>query len=260
MTTLPADLSHPCYHDDDAARIMFEAIRWPQGPFCPFCGALDHVSPFGGKSMGPGWYWCSVCRDKFTVRVATVLHRSHIPLHKWLIGFRLYASSKKGFSAHQLHRMLGIHYRSAWFMAMRIREAMKDDGAPLGGEGKVIEADETYFGQAGSHAPDSWIFVNGVGWVRKGGAEKMKIMTLVERGGSARSVRSIASPRRRFMKSLLRMPSSKARSTPTKRATTRVRVAALPSTKQSCIPLKSMSVGKHTLTPLKVITQSSSEE
>lgn len=146
MTTLPADLTHPCYHDDDAAREMFESIRWPDGPFCPKCGVLDTVAPFGGKSMGPGWYWCSACRDKFTVRVGTVLERSHIALHKWLIGFRLYASSKKGFSAHQLHRTLGLAYRSAWFMAHRIRESMRDDApAPLGGDNKAVEIDETYY-------------------------------------------------------------------------------------------------------------------
>ncbi|HVH77622.1 MAG TPA: IS1595 family transposase [Stellaceae bacterium] len=127
MTALPADLTHPCYHDDDAARAMFESIRWPGGSFCPFCGSFDSVAPFGGKSMGLGWYWCSACRDKFTVRVGTVLERSHIPLYKWLLGFRFYASSKKGFSAHQLHRTLGLAYRSAWFMARRIREAMRED-------------------------------------------------------------------------------------------------------------------------------------
>ena len=99
--------------------------------------------------MGKGWYWCGACREKFTVRVGTVLERSHIPLHKWMLGFRLYTSSKKGFSAHQLMRVLGLgSYRTAWFMAHRIREAMDGDadhGGPLGGEGKVVEADETRF-------------------------------------------------------------------------------------------------------------------
>src|SRR5579863_6031258 len=164
MTTLPADLTHPCYHDDEAARTMFESIRWPEGPFCPRCGALDTVAPFGGKSMGPGWYWCSACRDKFTVRVGTVLERSHIPLHKWLYGFRFYASSKKGFSAHQLHRTLGIAYRSAWFMAHRIREAMRDsDPSPLGGPGRTVEVDETFIG------PAKDVFVNDRGWVKERG-------------------------------------------------------------------------------------------
>lgn len=100
MTILPTNLDDPCYHDDDAARAMFGAIRWPNGPTCPTCAKIDTVAPLGGESMGPGWYWCNACRLKFTVRVGSVLGRSHIPLHKWMLGFRLYASSKKGFSAH----------------------------------------------------------------------------------------------------------------------------------------------------------------
>ena len=117
----------------------------------PFCGLLDGIKPLGGESMGPGWFYCTACQDKFTVRVGSVLERSHIPIHKWLLAFRLMASSKKGVSAHQLDRTLGITYKSAWFMAHRIREAMTDtDPTPLGGEGKIIEADETSFGRAGS--------------------------------------------------------------------------------------------------------------
>ena len=175
MTNLPTQLSHPCYHDDEAARITFEAIRWPDGPFCPHCGAFDTVAPLGGESMGPGWYWCGKCREKFTVRVGSVLERSHIPMHKWLLAFRLMAESKKGISAHQLHRSLGIAYRSAWFMAHRIRLAM-DDKAPnaLGGEGKFVEADETYVGGKARN--------------RKGKTPKKEaVFTLVERDGAARS-------------------------------------------------------------------------
>jgi transposase-like protein len=191
MTTLPLNLDHPCYHDDESARIMFESIRWPYGATCPHCGKLDTVSVLGGKSMGPGWYHCSECREKFTVRVGSVLERSHIAIHKWLLGFRLYAGSKKGFSAHQLMRTLGLgSYRSAWFMAHRIREAMDgstdhDDG-PLGGEGKVVEADETRFG---TKERAQFTFVNGVGWVQTAPRQQMLVMTLVERGGRARSVK-----------------------------------------------------------------------
>jgi transposase-like protein len=193
MNTLPADLTHPCYHDADAAREMFESIRWPDGPFCPKCGVFDTVAPFGGKSMGPGWYWCSACRDKFTVRVGTVLERSHIALHKWLLGFRLYASSKKGFSAHQLMRTLGLgSYRSAWFMAHRIREAMKpgDDAGPLGGEGKILEVDETFYGQRAEQRIDPWVFSNERGWHKRkvAAANKIPVVTLVERGGRARTI------------------------------------------------------------------------
>src|SRR6185312_2275070 len=183
----PALLSDPVYHDEEAARLYVQEVRWPDGVYCPFCGGFDHVTPLGGTSMGPGWFYCADCKDKFTVRVGAIFERSHIPLHKWLLAFRLMASSKKGVSAHQLHRTLGITYKSAWFLAHRIRECMVDADPPiLGGEGKVIEADETYFGRAGE--PKEAKFVNGVGWVREGGNEKMKVMTLVERGGAARSV------------------------------------------------------------------------
>jgi transposase-like protein len=143
----PELLSDPAYHDEEAARVYIEGIRWPEGPFCPFCGAFDTVKPLGGPSMGLGWYYCSACQDKFTVRVGSVFERSHIPLHKWLLAIRLMASSKKGISAHQLHRTLGITYKSAWFLGHRIREAMTDtDPTPLGGEGKTVESDETFYG------------------------------------------------------------------------------------------------------------------
>jgi transposase-like protein len=173
--SLPTELSHPCFHDDEPARVTFESIRWPNGPFCPHCGAFDTVAPLGGESMGPGWYWCNKCREKFTVRVGSVLERSHIAMHKWLLAFRLMAGSKKGMSAHHLHRMLGVTYRSAWFMAHRIRLAM-DDSAPstLGGEGKFVEADETYIGGKARN--------------RKGNAPKKEaVFSLVERGGKSRS-------------------------------------------------------------------------
>jgi len=183
----PELLSDPVYHDEEAARLYLQEVRWPDGVFCPFCGALDDIKPLGGPSMGPGWFYCPHCQDKFTVRVGSIMERSHIALTKWLLAFRLMASSKKGVSAHQLHRTLGISYKSAWFLGHRIREAMTDDDpTPLGGEGKIIEADETYIGRAGD--PKDTIFVNGKGWVRREGEEKMKVMTLVERGGKARSV------------------------------------------------------------------------
>jgi transposase-like protein len=175
--TLPTALSHPCYHDDDAARVTFEAVRWPNGPYCPHCGSFDTVAPLGGKSMGPGWYWCNKCREKFTVRVGSVLERSHIPMHKWMLAFRFMASSKKGMSAHQLHRMLGIPYKTAWFMAHRIREAMRpsDDG-PIGGEGKTVEADETYVGGKAKNRAYA-----------KTLPPHEAVVSLVERGGKVRS-------------------------------------------------------------------------
>ena len=174
---LPASLSHPCYHDDEAARVTFEAIRWPVARYCPHCGVFDTVAPLGGYSMGPGWYWCNKCREKFTARVGSVMERSHIPMHKWLLAFRLMASSKKGMSAHQLHRMLGVAYKTAWFMAHRIREAMRPiDDEPMGGEGKFIEADETYVGGKAKNRAHA-----------KALPSHEAVMSLVERGGKVRS-------------------------------------------------------------------------
>jgi transposase-like protein len=186
----PVELSNKVYHDEEAARRHLEKIRWPDGkPSCPHCGVVDQARPLHGKSMGPGWFYCEACQDKFTVRTGTVYERSHIPLHKWLLAFRLYAASKKGFSAHQLHRTLKITYKSAWFMAHRVREAMRDtDPTPLGGEGKTIEADETFIGKK----EQTSTFVSGIGWLpdeEKGVHAKMKVLTLVERGGRARSIK-----------------------------------------------------------------------
>lgn len=118
------NLTDPIFNDETAARKHLEAIRWPDGPVCPYCGTVDASKALGGQSMGDGWYHCSACRKKFTVRVGSVYERSHIPLHKWVLATHLMCASKKGVSAHQLHRMLGITYKSAWFMAHRIREAM----------------------------------------------------------------------------------------------------------------------------------------
>jgi transposase-like protein len=172
----PTELSHPAFHDETAAREYLEDLRWADGVFCPHCGAMDKISKLGGKSMGPGWWHCGSCREKFTVRVGSIFERSHIPLHKWLLAFRLMASSKKGISAHQLHRTLGITYKSAWFLAHRIREAMTDSTpTPMGGEGKTVEADETYIGTR-----------KGIKKSR-GGAHKMKVLSLVERNGRART-------------------------------------------------------------------------
>jgi transposase-like protein len=172
-----ADLTNPAFTDEDKAREVIEASRWPDGVKCPHCGLGERVKPLGGKSMGPGWYHCASCREKFTVRTGTLYERSHIPLHKWLLATHLLTSSKKGMSAHQLFRMLGFgSYRTAWFMAHRIREGMRSGSlAPMGGEGKTVEVDETYIGRQ-----------KGV-VVKYGPAAKHMVMTLVERGGSARS-------------------------------------------------------------------------
>jgi transposase-like protein len=171
------NLTNPAFTDENKAREFLENSRWPDGPVCPFCGQLDTVKPLGGNSMGPGWYNCSECREKFTVRVGTLYERSHIALHKWLLATHLMTSSKKGISAHQLHRMLGVTYKSAWFMAHRIREAMADKKrGPIGGEGKFVEADETVIG--GSKKNRAYA---------KRAPKKHHVMSLVERGGEARS-------------------------------------------------------------------------
>jgi transposase-like protein len=184
----PVELSSPIYSDEEKARKHFEAIRWPNGPVCFHCGSVgDAIRPLDGKSMGDGWYYCTACKDKFTARMGTVLERSHIPVHKWLLAMRLMASSKKGISAHQLHRTLKVTYKTAWFLAHRIREAMRDDGStgPLGGEGKIIEADETLYG------PPQYRFSNDKGWfANTGPGGKSKVLSLVERGGRVRSFKA----------------------------------------------------------------------
>jgi transposase-like protein len=170
-------LTNPAFADEDKAREYLEASRWPDGPVCPHCGQLDTVKVLGGKSMGPGWYFCSDCREKFTVRVGTLYERSHIPLHKWLLATHLIVSSKKGMSALQLSRMLGITYKSAWFMCHRIREQMtpKKRG-PIGGQNRVVESDETVIGGKAKNRA----------YAKKVPAKNI-VLTLVERDGDSHS-------------------------------------------------------------------------
>lgn len=150
---MTAKLSDPIFHDEDAARAHFEALRWPDGRVCPHCGTVDNSVLLQGESTRPGLYKCreKECRKPFTATLGTVYEKSHIPLHKWLLATHLMCASKKGVSAAQLHRELGFgSYRTAWFMAHRIREAMapaKGPKEPMGGEGKTVEADETYYGR-----------------------------------------------------------------------------------------------------------------
>jgi len=186
------DITAPIYTDAEKAREHLEAIHWPNGPSCPHCGNIDgtRIVKLQGKSTRPGVYKCNECRSPFSVTVGTVFERSHIPLNKWVLASHLMAASKKGMSAHQLHRMLGVTYKTAWFMAHRIREAMKEDvksSGPIGGEGKTVEADETYIGKretprklARGRIPT--YTKSG----KSGGAQKRIIVGLVERGGKAR--------------------------------------------------------------------------
>jgi transposase-like protein len=166
------------FTDEEAARKHLEGIRWPEGPICPHCGVIDRASAIKGGRKG--LMFCNACRAQFSVTVGTVFERSKIPLHTWLYANHLLCSSKKGMSAHQLHRTLGVTYKTAWFMAHRIRKAMEpaEGTPPLGGEGKTVEADEMFIGKkAGKRkAP-------GAG----GYGHKRAILALVERGGAVRS-------------------------------------------------------------------------
>jgi transposase-like protein len=169
------DILAPRFTDPVAARKRLETIQWPNGPTCPHCGSFN-ATRLGGKAHRDGLIQCNDCREQYTVTVGTVFERSKVPLNKWLLCNHLLVSSKKGISAHQIHRMLGVTYKTAWFMCHRIRLAMKPtDPEPLGGEGKTVESDEA--------------FVGGFKKKRLSGkvAPKKKIMTLVERGGAARS-------------------------------------------------------------------------
>ncbi len=138
---------NPVFQNAEKAREFLESLLWPDGPVCPHCGAVGCAYEFNGKAHRPGVYKCKVCEKQFTVTVGTLFERSHIPLHKWMLALHLMVASKKGVSAHQIHRMLGLTYKSAWFMCHRIREALRDTGGEvLGGRNKVVEADETFIG------------------------------------------------------------------------------------------------------------------
>ena len=172
--------SLPRFTNDDAAREHLKALRWPTGSVCPHCAGTERNVRLQGASHRPGLWFCGDCRTQFTVTVGTVFERSKVPLHKWVLATHLMCSSKKGFSAHQMHRTLGVTYKTAWFMAHRIREAMGEDTpAPLGGEGGPVEVDETYWG---NKKPKGHFGKKGAG-----GHHQMKVVSLVERGGKARS-------------------------------------------------------------------------
>ena len=148
---MTCDLTDKIFTDEDAARAHFEKLRWPDGPVCPHCGTVNEATELKGNSTRAGLYKCRPCQKPFTATMGTLYERSHIPLNKWLLATHLMTASKKGMSAHQLWRMLGFgSYRTAWFMAHRIREGMRElfpeESGPLGGEGKTVEMDETFVG------------------------------------------------------------------------------------------------------------------
>ena len=177
-------LNEPHFHDEKAAFAFVEAHLWKDGRACPHCGVVDESGALRGKSTRVGLYKCYACRKPFTVRMGTIFESSHIKLHLWLQAIFLMVSSKKGISANQLHRTLGITLKSAWFLSHRIREAMRDGGLSLlGGD---VEADETYFGTKDNPPTHK---TDGTPFIHKGGgpARKRAIVSLVERGGSVRS-------------------------------------------------------------------------
>ena len=186
------DLHNPIFADLDKAREALEAARWPNGPYCPHCGNSDEerIAKIQGKkrSHRPGLYYCNECKGQFTVTVGTVFERSKVPLTKWWLATHLMSSSKKGISAHQLHRMLGVTYKTAWFMCHRIREAMKDMEPPtMGGEGKIIEADETLYGKRETPHELSPRSIPGKTRKKHPSTKKRIIFGLVERGGHVRT-------------------------------------------------------------------------
>jgi transposase-like protein len=174
--TAMTDLTATHFTDADKAREYLETLRWPNGPVCPHCGTVGDHYRLEGSAHRPGLLKCKDCRQQFSVTVGTVFERSKIPLNKWLLAVHLMCASKKGVSAHQIHRMLGITYKTAWFMCHRIREAMKSEGGALGGGGQPVEVDETFWGNNAKLKAGA-----------RGAQHKMKIVSLVERGGDKRT-------------------------------------------------------------------------
>jgi transposase-like protein len=174
---------NPIAHDAEKAREWLEGMLWPEGPICPHSGLINCAYSLSGKAHRPGLYKCKGCEKQFTVTVGTLFKRSHISLNKWLLGLHLMVGSKKGVSAHQIHRMLGLTYKTAWFMCHRIREAMRDGTlGKLGGENKVVEVNEPYVGGKETNKHKSKRQKG-----MQGGKGKEPVLSLVERDGKVRS-------------------------------------------------------------------------
>ncbi len=176
-----SDLSNPIFHNEAKAREWLKARLWPDGPICPHCGVVDQATLMQGESHRPGLYQCNACREPFTVTVNTLYERSKVPLHKWLAATHLMMASKKGMSALQIGRMLGLSKKTAWFLCHRIRESLRETNPGLlGGDGSTIEADGTFIGgkDKNKHASKR---------KSKGGTDKEPVFALVERGGRVRS-------------------------------------------------------------------------
>ncbi|HWF78145.1 MAG TPA: IS1595 family transposase [Caulobacteraceae bacterium] len=171
-------LSAPHFHNEEAAYQYVEERLWPNGPVCPHCGGVERIGKMGGKSTRIGTYKCYQCRKPFTVKVGTIFESSHVSMRHWLQAMYLMASSKKGISANQIHRLLGCTLKTGWFIEHRLREAMRDgELAPFGGGGGIVEMDETFWGRDPDALP------------RKMAIRTMNaVLTLVERGGRTRSI------------------------------------------------------------------------
>ena len=166
------------FQNDEAAFAYVEALLWPNGPVCPHCGNADsqRIRKMQGKTTRLGLHKCYECKGQFTVRQGTLFESSHLALHLWLQIIHLMCASKKGISTNQVQRMLSCSMKTAWFLTHRIREAMRDGSlAPMGGAGSTVEIDETYIGRKDGFE------------VRQGAWHKNAVLTLVERGGAARS-------------------------------------------------------------------------
>ncbi|WP_170573741.1 IS1595 family transposase [Ruegeria atlantica] len=183
-------LSKAYMYDEAEAFKHIESIIWPDGPVCPHCGVVDRAYRLEGVRTKPskknpegkerhGLWKCRECRKQFTVRKGTIFEESHIEMFKWLQAIHLMVSGKKGISGHQLHRVLEITHKSAWFMSHRIREAMRSDGnVDFGAGGGTVEVDETFIGTAYRKPKTA-----------RGGAHKNKVLTLVDRStGRAKSM------------------------------------------------------------------------
>ena len=187
-------LSKAYFHDEAAAFAHVEAQLWADGRACPHCGVVDNSYPLKNQRTKPskknptgverhGLYKCGACRSQFTVRIGTIFEESHLPLHLWLQAIHLVCSSKKGISAHQLHRTLEVQYKTAWFLEHRIREAMTTGVLPtMGGEGRAVEADTTFVGGKEKNKHASKRDGSNIG-----GKGKIIVHTLVERDGRAQS-------------------------------------------------------------------------
>jgi transposase-like protein len=191
------ELQNKVFRDETKARQWLESHLWPDGPVCGYCGTVNNATPIETR---PGYYQCNAkeCRSQFTVMVGTVFERSHIPLNKWLMAAFLICASKKGMSAHQMHRMLGVSYKSTWFMLHRLREAMRPAKypGPLGGKFKIVEVDESYIGGKATNRKSRKV------------CEKQAIVALVQRGADVRTF-PIKKVNSRTLNSLLRYQVSK---------------------------------------------------